>query len=114
MKSDGQWGIGSRGPFTIPQACFVGQLGVVFSKFCNLGFQKPISLYFLHLRKVKTPCCCKMVAIAMRRGFDVSYFNSEGNGKGFSKRVYAPHLNSNLLLNFSSFSSCGTPKNTDS
>ena len=51
------------------------------------GFQKPISLYFLHLWNVKTRSRCKRVAIAMGTGFDVSYPNSKGNGNVFSIRV---------------------------
>ena len=51
------------------------------------GFQKPFSLYFLHLQIVKTPSRCKRVATAMGRGFDNLYPNSKCNGKGFSISV---------------------------
>ena len=34
-------------------------------------------------------------------------------GRCFQLGIYASYLNSNFLVNFSSFGTCGTPKNTD-
>ena len=52
------------------------------------GFSEPLPIAFtIKVQNVKTPSRCKRVAIAMGRGFDVSYLNSKGNGKVFSIRV---------------------------
>ena len=99
MISCHKWESQSEGPFSNLNTWFGGHLGVAFCKFCKeKGFSEAYFSVLLHLQIVKTPSRCIRVVIAMGRGFDNLYPNSQCNGKGFSIRVGTVILRPQLVL----------------